>query len=136
MRQKGHLVGGVMEGDSHTPSPPDQRGGETLSDLNNNISNSFSFSGIPTTTSLGTATYYTTSDNPGSPVKYQENGHDTFSDFVTLVCQEAGQPAPGHAPRSPTKLVSYYSTGMFPPAPAPPMARPVPVKLPGKLFVF
>jgi len=89
--------------------------------------------GIPTTTSLGTATYYTTSDNPGSPVKYQENGHDTFSDFVTLVCQEAGQPAPGHAPRSPTKLVSYYSTGMFPPAPAPPMARPVPVKLPDNI---
>lgn len=25
----------------------------------------------------------------GSPAKYQENGHDTFSDFVTLVCQEA-----------------------------------------------
>lgn len=24
-----------------------------------------------------------------SPGKYQENGHDTFSDFVTLVCQEA-----------------------------------------------
>eukprot|EP00092_Neocalanus_flemingeri_P067789 GFUD01082782.1.p1 GENE.GFUD01082782.1~~GFUD01082782.1.p1 ORF type:complete len:641 (-),score=146.66 GFUD01082782.1:439-2361(-) len=112
MRQKGQLVGGVMDGDLHTSSPPDHRGG------------------IPTTTSLGTATYYTTSDNPGSPVKYQENGHDTFSDFVTLVCQEAGQPAPGHAPRSPTKLVSYYSTGMFPPAPAPPMARPVPVKLP------
>jgi len=112
LRQKGHLVGGVGGGDSHTPSPSDLRGG------------------IPTTTSLGTATYYTTSDNPGSPVKYQENGHDTFSDFVTLVCQEAGQPAPGHAPRSPTKLVSYYSTGMFPPAPAPPMARPVPVKIP------
>ena len=88
-------------------------------------------SGIPTTTSLGTATYYTTSDNPGSPVKYQENGHDTFSDFVTLVCQEAGQLAPGHAPRPPTKLVSYYSTGMFPTVPAPPMARPVPVKIPG-----
>ena len=83
--------------------------------------------GIPTTNT----TYYTTSDNPGSPVKYQENGHDTFSDFVTLVCQEAGQTAPGQAPKSPTKLVSYYSTGMFPPAPAPPMARPVPVKLPG-----
>ena len=66
-------------------------------------------------------------------MKYQENGHDTFSDFVTLVCQEAGQPVPGQAPRSPTKLVSYYSTGMFPPAPAPPMARPVPVKLPGTL---
>jgi nuclear factor I len=26
---------------------------------------------------------------PHSPGKYQENGHDTFSDFVTLVCQEA-----------------------------------------------
>ena len=26
-----------------------------------------------------------------SPGKYQENGHDTFSDFVTLVCQEAAQ---------------------------------------------
>jgi len=86
--------------------------------------------GIPTTSSLGTTTYYTTSENPGSPVKYHENGHDTLSAFVTLVCQEAGQPAPGHAPKSPTKLVSYYSTGMFPPAPAPPMARPVPVKLP------
>merc|ERR1719435_182531 len=78
--------------------------------------------------SLAPTTYYTT--DPGSPTKYHENGHDTFSDFVTLVCQEAGQPVPGHAPRSPTKLVSYYSTGMFPPAPAPPMARPVPVKIP------
>jgi len=112
VREKGGLVGGVIPGDSHTPSPADLRGG------------------IPTTSSLGTTTYYTTTDNPGSPVKYQENGHDTFSDFVTLVCQEAGQAAPGHAPKSPTKLVSYYSTGMFPPAPAPPMARPVPVKLP------
>lgn len=26
---------------------------------------------------------------PSNPSKYQENGHDTFSDFVTLVCQEA-----------------------------------------------
>ena len=51
---------------------------------------------------------------------------------MTLVCQEAGQPAPGHAPRSPTKLVSYYSS-MFPAAPAAPMARPVPVKLPEPL---
>lgn len=66
-------------------------------------------------------------------MKYQEagtNGHDTFSDFVTLVCQEAGQPTAGHHPKSPTKLVSYYSSSMFPPAPTPPMARPVPVKLP------
>jgi nuclear factor I len=29
------------------------------------------------------------SGGPHSPGKYQENGHDTFSDFVTLVCQEA-----------------------------------------------
>ena len=76
--------------------------------------------GIPTSA----ATYYT-NDAPSSPTKYQENGHDTFSDFVTLVCQEAGQPAPGHAPRSPTKLVSYYSSPMYPPAPTPPMARHV-----------
>ena len=89
--------------------------------------------GIPTTT------YYTGSsdgaDGPDSPVKYHEtagtNGHDTFSDFVTLVCQEAGQPAPGQPPKSPTKLVSYYSSSMFPPAPTPPMARPVSVKIPG-----
>ena len=89
-------------------------------------------SGIPTTT------YYTGSsdgaEGPDSPVKYHEaagtNGHDTFSDFVTLVCQEAGQPAPGQPPKSPTKLVSYYSSSMFPPAPTPPMARPVSVKLP------
>ena len=37
--------------------------------------------------------YYvaSSSDPPGSSThgKYQENGHDTFSDFVTLVCQEA-----------------------------------------------
>ena len=66
-------------------------------------------------------------------MKYHDanhNGHDTFSDFVTLVCQEAGQPSPGQAPRSPTKLVSYYPSSMFPPAPTPPMARPVSVKMP------
>ena len=94
-------------------------------------------SGIPT------STYYTGSsdgqEGPESPVKYheaggqtnggQEPGHDTFSDFVTLVCQEAGQTAPGqHGPKSPTKLVSYYSS-MYPPAPTPPMARPVHVKM-------
>uniref|UniRef100_T1J9F6 CTF/NF-I domain-containing protein n=1 Tax=Strigamia maritima TaxID=126957 RepID=T1J9F6_STRMM len=33
--------------------------------------------------SSSSASYYS------SPNKYQENGHDTFSDFVTLVCQEA-----------------------------------------------
>ena len=85
--------------------------------------------GIPTTT------YYTGSsdgqDGPESPVKYHEtghNGHDTFSDFVTLVCQEAGGQT---GPKSPTKLVSYYSTSMFPPSgPTAPMARPVQVKLP------
>ena len=90
---------------------------------------------------IPTSTYYTGSsdghEGPESPVKYheaghgqapggQEPGHDTFSDFVTLVCQEAGQPAPGqHGPKSPTKLVSYYSSPMYPPAPTPPMARHV-----------
>ena len=126
MREKGVVVGGVIPGDSHTPSPADLRGGEHYYTIILIII-IIIVAGIPTTNT----TYYTTSDNPGSPVKYQENGHDTFSDFVTLVCQEAGQTAPGQAPKSPTKLVSYYSTGMFPPAPAPPMARPVPVKLPG-----
>lgn len=92
---------------------------------------------------IPTSTYYTGSsdghEGPESPVKYHEAGHghpppgghepghDTFSDFVTLVCQEAGQPAPGqHGPKSPTKLVSYhYPSSMFPPAPTPPMARHV-----------
>ena len=88
---------------------------------------------------IPTSTYYTGSsdghEGPESPVKYHEAsggapggpepGHDTFSDFVTLVCQEAGQPAPGHGPKSPTKLVSYYSSSMYPPAPTPPMARHV-----------
>ena len=36
---------------------------------------------------LATATYYQQSEN--SPAKYPENGHDTLSDFVTFVCQEA-----------------------------------------------
>ena len=71
-----------------------------------------------------------------SPGKYQENGHDTFSDFVTLVCQEAqntqnsvqvlNQPSG----RGSMKLLqpsssSYYSTNMLPPPPPPVMARPV-----------
>ena len=49
--------------------------------------------GLPHHATLGPATtYYTSavdSDGPNSPSKYHENGHDTFSDFVTLVCQEA-----------------------------------------------
>ena len=105
---------------------PLQAGGWTQTDIDQATS-----IGIPTTS------YYTGSSDgheaPGSPVKYHEtgtNGHDTFSDFVTLVCQEAGQPPASHNPKSPTKLVSYYSSSMFPPAPTPPMARPVPVKIP------
>ena len=94
------------------------------------------------TAGIPTSTYYTTASaqdtEPESPVKYHEaapssaaeTGHDTFSDFVTLVCQEAGQ---GAGPRSPTKLVSYYSASMFPAAPTPPMARPVSgAKSPGR----
>jgi len=90
--------------------------------------------GIPTSSSYYTGSGSETGQEaPESPVKYHDsnhNGHDTFSDFVTLVCQEAGQPSPGQAPRSPTKLVSYYPASMFPPAPTPPMARPVSVKMP------
>lgn len=70
---------------------------------------------------------------PPSPTKYHENGHDTFSDFVTLVCQEAQntqhaqQGSPPGISRSPSKLQGgYYTTGsMLPPPPPPPMARPV-----------
>ncbi|XP_071544167.1 nuclear factor 1 C-type isoform X9 [Panulirus ornatus] len=70
---------------------------------------------------------------PPSPTKYHENGHDTFSDFVTLVCQEAQntqhtqQASPPGVARSPTKIQGgYYTTGsMLPPPPPPPMARPV-----------
>lgn len=36
----------------------------------------------------GAPSYYHEA-GPPSPTKYHENGHDTFSDFVTLVCQEA-----------------------------------------------
>lgn len=38
--------------------------------------------------SLAAASAYYGSDQH-SPVKYPENGHDTLSDFVTFVCQEA-----------------------------------------------
>ncbi|XP_069694240.1 nuclear factor 1 X-type isoform X12 [Periplaneta americana] len=63
-----------------------------------------------------------------SPTKYPENGHDTLSDFVHFVCQEAetqetqSQPGPS---RSPSKLSQYYPSTMLPPPPPPPMARPV-----------
>jgi hypothetical protein len=53
-----------------------------------------SLSGLPQHATLGpAAAYYASpvdgSGGPHSPTKYHENGHDTFSDFVTLVCQEA-----------------------------------------------
>ncbi|CAG7785224.1 unnamed protein product [Allacma fusca] len=78
----------------------------------------------------GTSYYHTDShEHHGSPAKYHENGHDTFSDFVTLVCQEAqstgGQ---GGNARVSSKLSAYYSSSMLPPPPPPPaapMARPV-----------
>ncbi|CAM1306068.1 NFIB (predicted) [Pycnogonum litorale] len=65
--------------------------------------------------------------------KYQENGHDTFSDFVSLVCQEAQNPGngqqsnPSSGQRSPTKMQQFYNSSMLPPPPPPPMARPVPI---------
>ncbi|XP_043245607.1 nuclear factor 1 X-type-like isoform X11 [Amphibalanus amphitrite] len=42
---------------------------------------------------LPSASYYQEGEQH-SPGKYQENGHDTFSDFVTLVCQEAQNTQP------------------------------------------
>ena len=67
-------------------------------------------------------------------MKFQENaGADTFSDFVSLVCQEAqnsqGQSNSSTPPmKSPTKMPHYYP-GMLPPPPPPPpnLARPVPI---------
>ncbi|XP_064090379.1 nuclear factor 1 X-type-like isoform X7 [Macrobrachium nipponense] len=83
-------------------------------------------------TVMATPSYYHETAPP-SPTKYHENGHDTFSDFVTLVCQEAQntqhaqQASPPGISRSPTKLQGgYYTAGsMLPPPPPPPMARPV-----------
>ncbi|XP_056018501.1 nuclear factor 1 X-type-like isoform X8 [Ostrea edulis] len=66
-------------------------------------------------------------------MKYQEHpGGDTFSDFVSLVCQEAqnshSQSSSTTPPmKSPTKLPHFFSPGMLPPPPPPPptVARPV-----------
>ncbi|XP_049846305.1 nuclear factor 1 X-type isoform X12 [Schistocerca gregaria] len=80
------------------------------------------------------ASFYQQASGPNhtqhSPTKYPENGHDTLSDFVTFVCQEAentqqgSQSQPGPS-RSPSKLSQYYPSSMLPPPPPPPMARPV-----------
>ena len=64
-----------------------------------------------------------TSHSPSSLHKYHENGQDSFSDFVSLVCQDGGGGPPGPS-RSP-KVSSYYSPSMYPPPP--PMSRPVPL---------
>ncbi|XP_054279491.1 nuclear factor 1 X-type isoform X2 [Macrosteles quadrilineatus] len=80
--------------------------------------------------SLATSSYYQQGDQPQqhSPAKYPENGHDTLSDFVTFVCQEAENTQQGSQAgpsRSPSKLAQYYPSSMLPPPPPPPMARPV-----------
>ncbi|XP_025199574.1 nuclear factor 1 X-type isoform X5 [Melanaphis sacchari] len=79
--------------------------------------------------SLASANYYgsaTSGPEQHSPAKYPENGHDTLSDFVTFVCQEAesSQGAQSGPTRSP-KMAQYYPSTMLPPPPPPPMARPV-----------
>ncbi|VVC45828.1 Hypothetical protein CINCED_3A011419 [Cinara cedri] len=78
--------------------------------------------------SLASANYYGSTSGPEqhSPAKYPENGHDTLSDFVTFVCQEAesSQGAQAGPTRSP-KMTQYYPSTMLPPPPPPPMARPV-----------
>ncbi|GAB1607090.1 hypothetical protein Ahia01_000991800, partial [Argonauta hians] len=68
-----------------------------------------------------------------SSMKYQDQpGGDTFSDFVSLVCQEAQNSQNQSNPstptvKSPTKLPQFFSAGMLPPPPPPPpnLARPV-----------
>lgn len=68
-----------------------------------------------------------------SGMKYQDQpGGDTFSDFVSLVCQEAQNSQNQSNPstptvKSPTKLPQFFSPGMLPPPPPPPpnLARPV-----------
>ncbi|XP_032678755.1 nuclear factor 1 X-type isoform X4 [Odontomachus brunneus] len=72
-------------------------------------------------------------EHPGSTgvVKYPENGHDTLSDFVTFVCQEAEntqQLPQTQLTGSRTgiqKFSQYYPSSMLPPPPPAPMARPV-----------
>ena len=44
-----------------------------------------------------------------SPGKYQENGHDTFSDFVTLVCQEAQNTQNAQVTSSLIHLLGFYN---------------------------
>lgn len=66
-------------------------------------------------------------------IKYTENGHDSLTDFVTYVCQEADtdQSAQACLPfqiqtnlsRSPKN--QYFPSVLLPPPPLPPMARPV-----------
>ncbi|XP_050531242.1 nuclear factor 1 X-type isoform X11 [Daktulosphaira vitifoliae] len=86
--------------------------------------------------SLASTNYYgstTSGPEQHSPAKYPENGHDTLSDFVTFVCQEAesSQGAQGWAygnqagPTRSPKMAQYYPSTMLPPPPPPPMARPV-----------
>lgn len=118
------------------------------------VLNIFIFTGLPaqhTTLAPATAAYYAATGDSHlsgatSPTKYQENGHDTFSDFVTLVCQEAQSTQPQHhqgIARSPIPSTPrpppYYSSSaggggssspglpsaMYPPPPPPPIARPV-----------
>ncbi|CAL4066595.1 unnamed protein product, partial [Meganyctiphanes norvegica] len=84
--------------------------------------------GYVSSTTVGSVPNYF-QDHGTSPtqVKYVENGNDTFSDFVTLVCQEA-QNADNSQSRSPFKLQnSYYNSNMLPHQPTPLIARPVPI---------
>ena len=98
---------------------------------------------------LTTTTYYTTQEisapGGGSPKYHQEStsvgGHDSFTDFVTLVCQTTAQEPTGSSGRSPAKVVSYYTTAAAASAtssgglyPSQPMARPVPLRIPGEQF--
>ncbi|XP_049846307.1 nuclear factor 1 X-type isoform X14 [Schistocerca gregaria] len=106
------------------------------SDVDHGLQQHSSVTSIASSSLSGSASasFYQQASGPNhtqhSPTKYPENGHDTLSDFVTFVCQEAentqqgSQSQPGPS-RSPSKLSQYYPSSMLPPPPPPPMARPV-----------
>ncbi|XP_044741746.1 nuclear factor 1 X-type isoform X2 [Chrysoperla carnea] len=84
------------------------------------------------TSPSGAVFYHHSPGNESHPhhntVKYPENGHDTLSDFVTFVCQEAensSQNSQMNSQLSRSPKSQYFPSAMLPPPPLPPMARPV-----------
>nr|CAD7588569.1 unnamed protein product [Timema genevievae] len=65
----------------------------------------------------GAASYYQQADHgQHSPTKYPENGHDTLSDFVTFVCQEAENSQQGTQEKPPPVHPTEIRTLISPPS--------------------